>query len=799
MRPRALAAQTIRDDRGETERPEVKDVRFEGVKQLRRDEVAQAVATKESACLGLAFTPFCWISKSPYIYERRYLDRTELARDLVRLLVFYYKHGWRDATVDTVVTRVGENAVRVTFKVTEGAPTIVKTIAVDDPAGQVGRRRRGRGRIVRPQPGEPLDLFRLDSTVVDLRNAYWQRGYGDAQVDRPVIAVDDSADTAAVRLPVQRGRLTYVSRIDVVRTGTRQDVKEETIRRSLFIEPGDLFVRSDIARSQRALYESGLFRSALIDTAVARDAATGRTVCAQQTSTAAGGAAPVRATAGARADAAAGDSSKALVVCVVEGPAREARVAAGFNTADFLQVEGRFTHNYWLGDARRLDITGAVGNLGAAQLYNVFPFSYANPYQGNAAQEAIRQQGRYFAPTYSAGIDLRQRWFGSPRNTLGAGLFVHRRSSPGVFVDRGQGANVAFTRQLSEDVPASGTYRFEISRVEAGDVYFCVNYGVCDDGTIEALRGQQRLSPLALTANINRADDPLFPTRGTLARFEAEHASRISFSDFRYNRVTAEGSTYRRLPFRRSILALRARGGWVDALPGTNAAVGVPSGMDDGGQILHPRKRFYAGGSQSVRGFGENQLGPRVLTVSPDDIRGRRDTTIAGVKQSAYACPAPTSLVDCFAQRRNEIADDRFIPRPLGGTTLLEGNVEVRLPIWRQIWGAVFLDGAMLGERTLRDLGSGTAALTPGVGVRYLSPVGPVRVDMGFRPTLQEPLAVVTQVDDSTGRRLLDLSPDRSCSGEGAPGCRIYPRSGATGIRGFLNRITLHLSIGEAF
>ncbi len=284
VRPRALAAQTIRDDRGETERPEVKDVRFEGVKQLRRDEVAEAVATKESACLGLAFTPFCWISKSPYIYERRYLDRTELARDLVRLLVFYYKHGWRDATVDTVVTRVGENAVRVTFKVVEGAPTLVKTIAVDDPAGQVGRRRRGRGRIVRPRPGEPLDLFRLDSTVVDLRNAYWQRGYGDAQVERPVIAVDDSADTASVRLPVQRGRLTYVSRIDVVRTGTRQDVKEETIRRSLFIEPGDLFVRSDIARSQRALYESGLFRSALIDTAVARDAATGRTVCAQQTS-----------------------------------------------------------------------------------------------------------------------------------------------------------------------------------------------------------------------------------------------------------------------------------------------------------------------------------------------------------------------------------------------------------------------------------------------------------------------------------------------------------------------------------
>ena len=218
------------------------------------------------------------------------------------------------------------------------------------------------------------------------------------------------------------------------------------------------------------------------------------------------------------------------------------------------------------------------------------------------------------------------------------------------------------------------------------------------------------------------------------------------------------------------------RGGWVDALPGTNAAVGIGRDATDGGEVLHPRKRFYAGGAQSVRGFGENQLGPRVLTVSPDDIRGRRDTTIAGQKSDVYACPEPTALATCFAQRRDQIDDDRFIPRPLGGTTLVEGNVELRVPIFGQLWGAVFLDGAMLGERTLRDLASGTSAVTPGFGVRYLSPVGPVRVDVGIRPSLVERLPVVTQVEDSTGRRLLDLGADRSCRTRSpADGCRNYP------------------------
>jgi outer membrane protein insertion porin family/translocation and assembly module TamA len=637
-------------------------------------------------------------------------------------------------------------------------------------------------------------MDRLDSTVVELRGVYWERGYGNVRVERPAVAVDSAGagpDSADVRIDVARGPLTPIAGIEIVRVGERQEVSDRTIRNSLQVAPGDLFIRSRVARSQRALYESGLFRSALIDTAVARDAATGRTVCAQQSSL---GAAVTAA--GARAD---GDSSKTLVVCVVEGPKREARISGGFSTADFGQVEGRFTHNYWLGGARVLDISGAVGNLGAGQLFGTFPFNYANGFnQGDAAERLLRQSGRYFAPTYQAGFDVRQRWFGSPRNTIGTGLFVHRRSSPGVFVDRGQGANVSFTRALTQETPVSATYRFEVSRVEAGDVYFCVNFGVCDDPTIGALRGQQRLSPVALTAAINRADDPLFPSRGVLARFEAEHASGVTASDFRYNRVTAEASTYRRLAFRRSILALRVRGGWVDALPGTNAAVGVGASAGLDGEVLHPRKRFYAGGAQSVRGFGENQLGPRVLTIAPADIRGVEEVRNG---DTTFTCGLSRTLQQCFRERRNEIADARFIPRPLGGTTLLEGNVEVRFPVWRQLWGAVFVDGAVLGERTLRDLGNGTAALTPGFGARYVSPVGPVRVDLGIRPTLVERLPVVTQVDDSTtGRRLLNLGTTRACGGRDADdGCRRFPVSGATGVRGILNRLTLHLSIGEAF
>ena len=159
------ASQRARDDREQMERPEVRRVRFVGARALETDELRDAIATEASACksLPLRFT-VCPFTKSPAVYERRYLDRTELARDVVRLLVVYYKRGWRDAAVDTTVTRAGENAVDVTFTITERAPTRLARIVVDDPTGTL--RPRDRRRLLGLAPGDPLDLLRLDSAVV---------------------------------------------------------------------------------------------------------------------------------------------------------------------------------------------------------------------------------------------------------------------------------------------------------------------------------------------------------------------------------------------------------------------------------------------------------------------------------------------------------------------------------------------------------------------------------------------------------------------------------------------------------
>ena len=744
-------AQARRDDKAELERPEVRDLVIRGVKSVPKGELESSIATKESGCLSLLLKPFCLVTKSHYVYERRYLDRTEFSRDVIRLLVVYFKRGYRDATVDTTVTRVGPNAVRVAFNVTEGPPTLVTSSTIAD-TGTVFSAKEIE-RELRPKVGEPLNLLALDSTAIRLRAMLWERGYADAVITTTP-TVDDSLDKAVVAIAVDPKRQVTIGDIQVA---GNEKVQESTIRNSLLIESGDLFKRSEIGRSQRALYESGLFRRAVIDTAGSRD------------------------------------TVKTLVVRVQEGPLREARVSAGFTTADFAQADARFTHNYFMGGARRFDASVTVGNLLAQQLTKSKIFAdISNIVVDN-------NLGRFYAPTYQASVDLRQRWFQSPRNTIGVGAFTHRRSSPGVFVDRGYGLNTSFTRELAERTPLSALYRFEIARVEAGDVYFCVNFGVCDNRTIDALRGQQKLSPIALTLSLDRTDAPFSPTRGILGRVEVEHASAFTVSDFRYNRAYADVAFYRLLPFRRAVGAAHVRAGWVDPLASTSDAVGVGaiSNGPNAGQILHPRKRFYAGGSQSVRGFGENQLGPRVLTIDPDKIRGRTESD--GVV--SYRCDPSTPIAQCIVNDTT-LRDRDFQPRPLGGTTLLEAGIELRIPVWGPIVGAVFLDGAILGEGTLNSITKGTGAITPGFGIRYESPVGPIRVDLGIRPTLRETLPVITQITDSTGtRRLVDLSPPEGCRSAMTVGCRTYPDP--TEKKSFFtrltNRLTLHLSIGQAF
>jgi len=700
---------------------------LKGVNVVKESELRQSIHTTASHCNSFILKPFCWISKAKYFYTKKYLDREELKRDPLRIQVFYWKRGYREATVDTAVVDRGRNKVGVTFTINEGPPTVVSSVVVNQATDLLTPREIQR-RVVIGANG-PLNLIRLDTTRLLLMQSLWDKGYADAEVDTSVV-VDPASRTAVVEFTLNPRWLTTVD--DIVVDGN-SGVSDSTVMRSLTLTVGDIFRRSELLRSQRKLYESNMFRRAAIEPRPPLDISTP-------------------------------DSAKVIVVTVQEAPLREARMSAGFSTLDFVQLQARFAHYNFMGGARRLEVQAAVGNLFAQSLSGRGIFR-------DVTEVLTSERARYFVPTYNASIDLRQPWFWSPHNELALSLFSHRRSAPGIYVDRGYGTSFTFTREVTERAPVSANYRFEMSKIDAGDVYFCINYGVCEQATLEALRGNQRLSPFAITGSIDRTNDPFSPNRGFRGNAGVEHASSFTLSDFRYHRATLDAAAF--YPVRkRGVIGGHVQVGWVRSLGSTQQAVGI--GADLGNAILHPRKRFYAGGSHSVRGFGENQLGPRVLTVSIDVLRRNDSTNVL--------CTSGADVTACNPNA-GTMADRDFDPRPLGGTFMVEGSIEARFPVWRELIGAAFIDGGLVQRRRIGQLPTRRAAITPGFGVRYKSPVGPIRADIGFNPGTTESLPVVTESVVNGQTTLVTLQQPR-----------IYSPA-----RGILSRMVLHLSIGEAF
>jgi outer membrane protein assembly factor BamA len=209
-------------------------------------------------------------------------------------------------------------------------------------------------------------------------------------------------------------------------------------------------------------------------------------------------------------------------------------------------------------------------------------------------------------------------------------------------------------------------YRYEINRVEASDVYFCVNYGVCDEHDQHARRQTKATRDLAIvlvTGYVDRSNIPLGPTRGYTARLDFETASQFTGSDYRYNRAFLDAAVYSGRRRTRHVFSAHLRAGWVAALQG-----GDVSG------VIHPRKRFYAGGANSVRGYAENQLGPRILTIDASTLVANA-TSIGG-----GTCGRTLETIVFCDPNSAKLSRADFIAQPLGGTTLFEGSVEYRFP-----------------------------------------------------------------------------------------------------------------------
>ena len=703
---------------------------FDGAKAVSPADLRLVIFTRTSSCRLILLAPLCNLTPSLLLVDRRRTTREALGEDITNLRVYYYRRGYREAQVDTVLTPAKHGTMRVTFRIVEGEPTRVASLVVTQRTPVLTPAELEEAILLRE--GEPLSLIALDTTLARLRDAAWNHGYGDVQLDTSVPRPDASR-LVPVRIDVDPRYLTRVG--DVTFEGNHT-LGDATLRRALLLRPGELYTRDALLESERRLFQSPALSRALVVTPVA------------------------------------GDSVKHVSIAVTETPAHSASATVGFNTIDFIQAAAELRHNA-LGSGRWLELRAAAGNLLGEQLNGRAIFRQAVP---DGAPDA----SLFLRPTYQGSLVLTQPWIAGPRTSASLTIFAGRRALSGIVVDEDAGATLGVVRELAIRLPVGLNYRIETTRVLGGGVYFCSGYGICDDATAQALTRSQRLAPVGASAWIDRADDLEAPSRGYTAVVDVEHASTATGSTFAHNRASADASYYRPLGAREGasgsatqmVLALHGRAGWVRPLD-DRAALGVGG---SGAGILHPRARFYAGGMQSVRGFAENELGPRVLQARRASLlaAGCTDTTIADGSCDPSGVPS------------NEL-----FPRPTGGSSVIEGSIELRVPLMNQLGAVAFLDGAYVGTAGLEIAARGKGAITPGAGLRYRSVLGVLRLDVGLRPVGSESLPVVAAVADGAGgERIVRLAKEKSYS-------PVDPSPGV--LRSIGRRLVVHFAMGQAF
>ena len=724
-------AQSVVPSRALHDSVTVTTVTFTGVTHVSSDELKRVIFTRGSPCRLPFLIPVCKVTTSQVVVDRRRTTSAALGEDITALRVYLWQRGFREAHVDTVLTAQKRGSA-VEFRIVEGEPTRIASLDVTQRAAVLSPSELAEAVTLRP--GEPLNLIDLDTTLTRLRVAVWNHGYGDVRVDTSVPR-PDASHLVPVRITIDPRWLT---RVGTVEFEGNHYLSDATLRRGV-VQPGALYTRNAVLESQRRVFQLPAIARAVVITP------------------------------------AAGDSIKVVTMAVAETPAHHASATLGFNTIDFGQAAIELRHND-LGAGRWLSLRAAAGNLLASQLDGNRLFRRALP------SDLSDDSRGFLRPTYQASVTLTQPWVAGASTSASLTAFAGRRSLANVVIDDDAGATIGLVHEITSRAPIGINYRMESTRVQGTAVYFCADYGICDAGTRSALVQRQRLAPVGISGWIDRSDDLENPTSGYTAVIDAEHASSITGSTFAHNRVAGDASLYHSFgaikmvaggESPRRTLALHGRLGYVRPLASDRAALGI-AGNGDG--ILHPRALFYAGGMQSVRGFSENELGPTVLQVRRASLlaAGCTDASIA----SAQCDPAP-------------VPNDVIFARPVGGSTLIEGSAELRLPVLKALGAVVFLDGAYVGTAGLASPAHGKGALTPGAGFRYASPLGVLRLDIGLRPVGAELLPVVAATTDANGNEsIVQLIREKSYS-------PITPSTGT--LHSIARRLVVHFAMGQAF
>ncbi len=470
--------------------------------------------------------------------------------------------------------------------------------------------------------GQILNLRKLQQGIIQVNEWYSKNGYELAQVvGSPQVSPNGVVTLVVAEGVIEDIKVRYLDEDD---QPAKAKTREFIVTREVELKPGDVFKRDTAQRDLQRVFGLGIFEDARFSFSPGKD------------------------------------PSKVVVnIDVVEGSSGSIAAGAGYSSSSGLFGTVSYQQKNLGGNNQTLGTEIQVGDDSL-----LFDVSFTDPWIATSKSrtsytvDAFRR--RSISLVFNGDDDIRTiNGDDSPRIVrTGGGINFARPLPADPFVRREWTLSTGFEYQRVQAKNSDG----DSAPLGAINGINNIPLAFSDSGTDD-------LFSLSFGASRDRRNNALQPTKGSVLRLGTEQTIPIGSGNILFNRVRANYSQY--FP----INIVRFNDG-----PET-LAFNIQAGTIVGD--LPPYEAFILGGSNSVRGYGDGEVG--------------------------------------------------------SGKSYLQATVEYRFPIFKIVGGALFFDyGTTLGTETevpgspsiARDLpGSGYGY---GGGVRVQSPLGPIRVDYGI-------------------------------------------------------------------
>ena len=205
-------------------------------------------------------------------------------------------------------------------------------------------------------------------------------------------------------------------------------------------------------------------------------------------------------------------------------------------------------------------------------------------------------------------------------------------------------------------------------------------------GADQRANNESRIASVSGGVTWDKRDDPLNPRSGFLLGTDLKYAFPIFAADAHYFKVLTQAGLYR--PYGKTRFAFSVRGGVIwNYAPCPDDL--VAAGTCAPNLIVPVSERFFAGGTSTHRAFTRDNLGTYPETLNSDGVG-------------------------------------------IGGTVLLIGNAEWRVPVTGGFEVALFVDAGNTWADP-KNVNLGEIRTGAGIGLHYQTPVGPLRLEYGLK------------------------------------------------------------------